>query len=270
MRIRVLQLGAVLALAAGSAMADPTITVLPALAPNGFGSPSYAGWQQNAIYALMHGLSTYGDPTLPTYYHQVSNVSQEDVLVTSFPSWHGQANPGGVFGPAFASELGTRVLFGLVINGNGSQFSISQLSFVMSSTDPYNGLGYSFPGGYGYSDGWVGVQKGGDGLLGTSDDVLIKGGASTQLVDALYGRGSGNGYWPSCAPGPCTIAEQQAALDEAAGYNAPDPYLFMGEYSLGGFTGQAQVTITPTPEPFSIVLLGSVVTLLATRLRRKR
>lgn len=265
-----LKLGALLSLAAGSLFADPTLTVFPSLSPNGFGSPSYAGWQANAIYALMHGLTSYGNPALPTYYQQVSSIAQENNLVTSFPSWMGQANPAAVFGPAFAKELGNRLLFGLAIDGNGGQFSISQLSFVMSSTDPYHGLDYSYAAGsYNYSAAYVGVRKGLDDKIGTSDDVLITSGANTQLVDALFGRGSGNAFWPSCAPGPCTTVEQQAALDEAAGYG-PDPYLFTGEYSLGGATGRAEVNITPTPEPYSIVLLGSGLVLLAARLRRKR
>ncbi len=270
MRLKIL---VALWLLAGCAFADPQIYVLPALAPNGWGSASFSGWQDNAIYALENGLSAYGDPTLPTYYQQAgSSIPQSENQVTSFNSWMGQTDPGTVFGSAFASELGNRLHFGLVILGNGTQFSISQLSFVGTSSDPANYLGFGWnTGDYDYSPGYVGVVHHTGGA-----DTYVTSGPNTQLVDELYSRGSGNAAWP-CGPGdpsPCgTPAEQQAAIDAAAAYNGT-PYTFSGTYTLAGpdntaWKGTAEVTLVPTPEPMSIVFLGTVLCGVFTGVRRK-
>ncbi len=146
--ILVKQLFLLTGLAAASALAGPiTIDVRPALAPNGFGSPSYAAWLANAYEALSTGAASAGTPGTPSYYEQRDQFDGRENMVTSFNSWLGQADPAPAFGAAFASELGNRILFGLFINGNGSQFSISQLSFTAVSTDPGNVLGFGFGAG---------------------------------------------------------------------------------------------------------------------------
>lgn len=124
----------------------------------------------------------------PGYYEQADSIDGRDIFVTRFNSWRGYADPGTVFGPAFASELGNLMLFGLVVNRNGSQFSISQLGFWAFITSPGDALGFSFgAGSYNYGNGYFGVLAWLDGILFTSDAVLITGGPNTQLVDALVG-----------------------------------------------------------------------------------
>ena len=217
--------------AAGAAHAI-TITVTPALAPNAFGSPSYAPWVGNAVTALYNGQPSAGAPGTPSYYQAQSNVQAKDLVVTNFSAWMGQAEPGG----SFAGEFGNRGHFGLSIRGDGAKFSISQLSFSATSTDPGDLLAFDFlTGEYDYSTSYVGVLAGADGIVGTGDDTFITSGANTQLVDALFGRGSGNALEGLCAG--CTPAQEQAAIDAAAGSFGGQPFKFTGTYQLHAVTG---------------------------------
>jgi len=251
---------------------DPTIEVIPSLAPNAYGSPSYAQYVSNATYAIQHGLSTYGDQNLPSYYQAAPStllVSQN--IVTGFSSWNGVASPGG----AFASELGNRLSFGLLILGNGTKFSISQLSFDAVSTDTATpdslGFGYSAgPNGYGYSSGYVGIIYGSGGQSDTGAGyTYITSGDNTQLVDEVVGRGSGNA-WAAYSNdlGGTTLQDK---IDNAVANVGPTPFNFTGTYTLNGFaapiTGSATVEFVPglspqdappVPEPITMagLLLG--------------
>ena len=144
------------------------IDVTPWVAPNVFGSPSYAAAEANAIYALFHNLNSQGAAG-PTQFNAQSNVTSKEVVVTGFNSWRGQTAPGA----PYQNELGNRMLFGLKIDGDGSQFSISQLSFAATSSDPFNALAFGFAqGSYNYGLGYQGVLKGQDGILFTGDDTF--------------------------------------------------------------------------------------------------
>src|SRR4051812_34787659 len=102
--MRFLITGLALASLAGVAGADSfNIVVSPSLAPNFFGSSSFAGYQSNAVYAIGNGLSTYGDPSSPTYYEKIGGpISVASAIVTGFPSWRGNADVSGVY----ANEYG--------------------------------------------------------------------------------------------------------------------------------------------------------------------
>jgi hypothetical protein len=258
-------LAATLAVCATGAQAQtrggPVITVTPSVAPNAFGSPSYADYVTNATGALHDGAASRGDPSLPSYYQAQSDVLASQVTVTSFPTWLGQQNPGAVFGAAFANELGNRMLFGITINGEGSQFSISQLGFSATSNDPSGSLDFAFAtGSYNYSASYEGVLAGPDGILFTADDTYITSGPSTQLVDGLVGRGSGNANEATCLEGPCaTVAERQALLDSATAANAQIS-AFTGTYTLGDSTGSGTFNISggavPEPATWAMMILG--------------
>ena len=173
-----------------AAQAQITIDVTPSLAPNAFGSPNWNGYVSNSVYALMNGLSTYGSAGSPDYYSTIIGpIQARDNIVTGFNSWRGDANPGVTYGAAYAGEYGTRVHFGLHIDGHGTQFSIADMSITMSSSDPGNGLGWTFAAGsYNYSSSYVGV------IHDPSGDIFVTSGPNTQLVDELFARGSGNAY----------------------------------------------------------------------------
>jgi hypothetical protein len=246
-----------------------TIDVTPWVAPNVFGSPSYAAAEANAIYALYHNLNSHGAAG-PTQFNAQSNVTSSEVIVTGFNSWRGVASPGA----PFQSELGNRMLFGLVIDGQGSQFSISQLSFAATSSDPGNLLAFGFNAGqYNYGAGYQGILKGQDGILFTGDDQFITSGLNTQLVDGLVGRGSGSSFAAYCQLPNCTSpAQWQGQIDEAAAYPGSS-FSFTGVYSLGGDNfGEGTFNISAVPEPstWAMMILGFAgIGFLAHRRARK-
>jgi hypothetical protein len=258
----------------GSARGDLVVNVYPSVAPNAFGSPSYPAYVANAIQALELGLTSNGTPGTPSYYQQIplgATISTTEDIVTGFPSWLGLANPGAVFGSPFANELGNRLLYGLVIRGGGGdQFSISQLSFTASSSDPSNSLGFSFAAGsYNYGPDYVGVLYNGN-PSDMSKWTLITSGPNTQLVDAVYGRGSGN----AIAVYDNGVDSLQTQLTQAI---AAIPSLtYTGTYSVTDvnsqtFTATATTNLLPTPEPATFVSAGvGVICVAFVCFRRRR
>jgi hypothetical protein len=257
-----------LAPAVASASAAITIDVTPSVAPNAFGSPSYGDYVSNAVYALGNGLGSYGDSSLPSFYQATSGkVKANQVIVTGFNSWLGKADPGTAFGPAYASELGNRMLFGVVISdhNDGHQFSISDLSFTAHSSDPGHVLDFTFgQGSYNYSNQYVGVVFNADGSV----NHTVTSGPNTQLVDEVIGRGSGNALDAYCSS--CSTAGEQAAIDAAAGLT-PHSYKFVGTYSIGGQTGAGAFSVgVPEPATWATMILGlGAIGAVARRSRRR-
>lgn len=258
---------------AARSTAQVTIDVFPTIAPNVVGSPHASAWMANAFDALYTGTGTAGTSGTPGYYTVApAIIPVGDVLVTSFASWRGIADPGTAFGSDFAAERGNRLHFSLLINGHGQSFSIAQLSFTLSTSDPGNDLGFTFASGtYEYNAGYVGVLFGADGALGGGDDTFITSGANTQQVDALIGRGSGNAWWPVHTDGD-GLTDQEVLDGTAAGIALNTPILATGRYTLdlgGGFvSSQASVTIIPEPSTYGLLLAG--VSIGWALLRRRR
>jgi hypothetical protein len=227
------------------------ITVTPALAPNQFGSPSYSTWQSNALTALELGQSTYGDPLSPTYYSAApTDLTVDQNVVTDFSSWMGVADPSG----AFAGEYGNRLSFGVDIKGDGSLISISDLGFSAVSTDPSDSLGFGFgTGSYNYSAAYVGIIYG----IGGGPDTFITSGPSTQEVNEIVGRGSGNA-WEALLSDPTDFpgATPQAVINNVASdYDlGSGPFDFTGTYTLGTDSGSATV-VFQTPDQASALTL---------------
>ena len=204
-------------------------------------------------------------------------------------AWQGNASPGAGFG----SELGNRIHYGLFINGNGSQFSISQLTFAFDGDGASNYFDFNFGTGYQYGaydydglgnyGGYVGIRKGMDGILGTGDDVFITSGADTQLVDALIGRGSGMADAVYCGAvpdtsGPCGAANQSYIDNEIAFIRADGFTQLKGTYSLlnanGAPTATGSATVVfaaagvPEPATWAMMILG--FGFVGASLRRRR
>jgi hypothetical protein len=258
-------IASVVGLGLSSAAGAATIQVIPSIAPNGFGSPSWTQYQQNAVDAIAAGSTSFGSGA--AQYVALANgttVNLKDVTVTGFESWMGVAAPNT---PQYSGEYGNRMHFGVKIDGQGSQVSISQLAFSGNSSDPNNTLAFSYGvGQYDYGAGWVGHLKGADNTLWTNDDVLITSGANTQLVDGIAGRGSGNSLdIYSTDPG----ATNQDKIDNV--FNVwdiqPDTeFSFTGTYTLGADVGSASFDLVP--EPASLGVLSLIGGLLLRRQRR--
>lgn len=239
------------------AHAGVIIMVFPSPAPNFFGSPSFSGYAANAINALENGLSSVGNPAAtPTAYYRVSQENDKDNIVTGFPSWLAFANPGTVFGPAFASELGNRLHFGLAIIGtNGTTFSLSELSFDMESSDP--GDTFQFIGNFSppsdpsndYSPTRVGVAL---------DGTFITSGPSSQVVKAFYYVGVGNAVAPNDVS--CTTGTDQQQIDcVQAFYDSIMPFRITTTYTLTDpstgdviGSGNASVLFTNAADAFQV------------------
>jgi hypothetical protein len=226
-----------------------TITVFPALAPNRWGSPSWNAWASNAATAILNGYSSFGDPSLPSYYRQITNaVPVTNNLVTSFPSWMGVANPGAAFGPNFANESGNRLTFGMDIKGGTNLISIAQLSFIMASTDPGNTLNWSYsPVPYSYSGlntgsanpVYLGIIYGPNGQR-----TYVTNGPATQLVNEIVTCGSGNAWWPDGTSAD-SIAVQQSNILACAEQAGTQLFSFTGSYVIDGVAGSDAVTFNP-------------------------
>jgi hypothetical protein len=275
-RIR-LGLAAALCLVAGSAVparADLTIDVTPSVAPNAFGSPSYGNYVSNAVHALENGLTSYGAPNSPSYYQALSNgaqINHDQVLVSGFPSWLGTADPGTAFGSAFANELGNRLLFGLNIQGNGTKFAISGLSFTETSSDPSNALGFTFAtGSYNYSNDYVGVIYGAGGKNDVGGYTYITSGSNNQMVDALYGRGSGNAFDVyTTSPGATTQEKLDIALAGIQDMTLTGKYSLIGPW--GNTLGTGLASVNAVPEPSALISTGIGVMLsIGYALRHRR
>ena len=217
-----------------------TITVIPALAPNVYGSPNWNAWVSNATIAIANGYSTYGDPSSPSYYQRAPAViSVTNDIVTGFPSWDGLADPGDIFGANFSQELGNRLQFGIDIKGGTNLISISQLSFSAQSTDPGNTLGFAFAqGSYNYSASYVGIIYGPGGT-----NTYITSGPATQLVNEIVGRGSGNAWDMYDTSGD--IASEQSNILVCASQVGNQPFNFTGTYTIAGVSGSNSVTLNP-------------------------
>jgi hypothetical protein len=261
--VRSALLGFAALLAAPAARADVVITVAPSIGPNIFGSPSYDAYAQNALQALQSGGSTAGTPGTPSFYQALpsgSTISPSDIVVTDFPSWRGTADPTG----AYANELGSRLYFGLSVlpvpGTPSTQFSISQLSFTATG-DPTGTLNLDFPGGYEYSSDYVGLIFNADGTI-----TQVTSGPSTQLVDALVGRGTTNGYSIVSTDPGATDQDKINNFVPAGGFT------YTGTYSLGNQSASASVDIAPAavPTPPSVLLLGFGFVALAGRRLRTR
>lgn len=260
----------VLAAAAMPVSGSPIqISIMPSIAPNSFGGAGWPGYAANALASLETSQLTAGDPWLPSYYSaQTTPVYPMDLIVTDFPSWLGQAAPAEAFGPAFANEYGNRVHFGLVINGNGTKFSLSELMFTVASNDPLNLLGFTFAqGSYNYSDTYVGIIDSGNG------PIYVTGGPSTQMVDRVVGSGSGGGLTVYC--GTCTVEQQRLAILQAL--PAFDGMTRLtGTYSLldegNGVLASASawVDVAPVPEPGGMVLVLGGLVLIGIGMARRR
>lgn len=241
--------------------ADFLVEVVASSAPNFLSSPSWSDYATAAVFSLENGAGNIGDRnTDPTAYEQFSDgmlISSNEMIVSNFASWRGQANP-----PApFNLERGNRLHFGLHILGDGTmQFNMDQVEYEITSDDG-NSLGFSGDlSGDNYSTVRVGIDWGADRMKGGGDDTTITSGPGTQLVDEFIYVGVGNAWDASTQPGP----SDQDKLDQVRQSLFPDyPITVTGIYRLNDGGGNTLATgstfVVVVPEPGAAVLLAGLV-----------
>lgn len=252
-RSRIACLCILASVASVAAYADVTMTECFSSAPNAFGSPSWTDYVTNAIAGIQNGCSATGNPASPTYYQSGTTFLPGDLIVTDYNSWKGEANPTG----AFSAEEGNRLHAGLLATDNGNsadRFSLSELTFNMSSSDPANSL--QFVGGFDASDSYSATRVGIINNPG-GGETLITSGSSTQLVDELVYVGVGNAFC-SGSPGDCGGASFTSIADLVSYMNSNAPFSVSNTYALvdgagatiASISGTAQVSATPEPAEF--------------------
>jgi len=244
------------------AFAQVTLQVFPSSAPNSYGSPSWAGYEANALNSLENNLGNIGSrATDPTAYEIAGPfVQPSDFMVTTFNSWQGVAGP---LAAPFASELGNRMHFGLHAS-SATPFDLAEVTFSISSSDPANSLGYvdDLSGCNFNGTSRIGVNWGADGIKGTSDDIVYTAGNvgnDHTLVNELFYIGAGNALWPGgddLNPGN-PAGGKQAAIDASTSYvMGYAPFAVTGSYTILGDTGSATVTAIPEPATVSLLALA--------------
>jgi len=258
------------ATAAPPAAADVIIDVYASSAPNIFGSPSWGGYLSNAMNALQNELSNVGGSrdTTPTAYEQLGDkFVPGDVMVTSFNSWRGVANPAA----PFAAEFGNRIHFGLLARGtDGMQFSLSEVNYNVTSSDSGNFLGFAgnLAGTTLNGTTRIGVLYGTNGVWdnGGGDDILLVANQNDAfLMDALIYVGVGNAFWPTV---PTDGPTGQDALNNFAAWIDLNVQTITGTYSIGDFSGSA--VLTNASEPAAIAIFGLALAGIAAAARRRR
>jgi hypothetical protein len=265
----VLCVAALVGLASTAAQASVTIDVYASSAPNVGASPSWPGYLTNALNSLENGLGTTGNPTLdPTAYAVLGTTVQPgQMMVTSFNSWLGVANPGS----PFQNEFGNRLHFGLHAYSTDQKFVLNDLTFAIQSSDA-NVLGYTGDFvGYNYSSTRIGIDYV-DGIKGNGNDIVYTSGNGLTPVNEIDYVGVGNAYWPGGDdPNPANPAGgAQAAMDAAVAYiDSNYPLSVTGTYWIGEATGSATVTTTPEPCTLAIwSLLGGIGAIVGYRRRK--
>ncbi len=244
-----------------------TLVVVPSVAPNVYGSPSWGAYATNALNSLENGLGDIGDRSVdPTAYKVAGPVIHSgDLIVTSSNSWRGDLSPTG----AFAGEYGNRPHFGLHAYGDGlTQFRLEDLSFEMTSSDPIISF-YGGSGALGYEGDFVGlnyngttrygVDWGADNAKGGGDDTYYTSGNGTTFVDEIVYVGVGNAWWPDSTP------EGIRQINRFIGFY--QPYSVDCTYDILGQTGYSSVDVV-VPLPISSAMALAGIALVAIRRRR--
>src|SRR5579884_736647 len=239
-----------------------SILSFPSVGPNNSLSLSWSQYASDALTSIETGGGNTGNPASdPTAYATVSALNPGDLILSSFPSWEGIADPSG----AFAGEYGDQLLFGLQILGNGNYFRLSNLYNTMASSDAGDSLGGNSGGFSSYGPYLLGIDCGSDGICGTADDTIYQNGESASLpVNELFYVGVGAAFDATNEPG----ATNQDKLDSLTSFvlmNAP--FSVSNTYTLYsddattvlGASSSTLTVLAPSsvPEPVSSALLGT-------------
>ncbi|MFM9873124.1 MAG: PEP-CTERM sorting domain-containing protein [Fimbriimonadaceae bacterium] len=228
------------------------IDVYASAAPNAFGSANWGGYVSNALTAIEGGLGTYGaaGPTQFNNYAGETHLVSENIA-TGYTSWLGNANPSAPFN----NELGTRWHFGVRVLGQGSQFTLQNLTYNMTSVEqPSLNFSGNFVGAT-YSPTRYGIDYV-DGIKGNGNDIIYSTGNGTTLVDELVYVGVGNAFASYVTdPGATNQDKLDGVVASIAGYTLTTQYgLDFGAGNVA--TGSAFTNFQAVPEPATMSLIG--------------
>ena len=194
-----------------------SVTISPiylSIGPDANTSSSYAAYTANAQTAVANGLSSVGGniQVTPSAFNLIGSgstvaVDGSSITNTPFPSWLGVADPTG----ALSGEQGNMLFWSVVLTGsNGSNISLSQVTFAQSSNDPLNYFGdpaNPFTATYSnYAPDSVGI---------TSTGTKITSGASTQQVNEIILTGFAAAQSGYGVPTSGTDAQKLQQIDDA-------------------------------------------------------
>ena len=193
---------------AAAVFSAPIVTVIPTIGPSNVGfTANYLAWEANVINGMRNNTTPGSGVDLYNPLANGASVAAGSFLTTEnagFPSWLGQADPGTVFGPSFANELGGRLYFSVKVVDSTASFSLADINVgpvFFFGTDGSGAL--SGPLGGDYAPDVVGI----DG----SNNVLESDEPGSTLVKELYFVGVAGGYQVTSA-----VGTQQQRLDAAA------------------------------------------------------
>lgn len=230
----------------GVAAAAPLLYIDPSIGPDPFLSTSFDLYSADALWALQHNLSSFG-AVGPGYYSQLSGFfTPNEVIGTNFYSWMGQAPPP----PLYATETGNMLYYGLVIYGNGTEFTLSDITF---NDDFYGNIGPTeLLANVAFGARLIGINYGPNGVPGGGDDIIYNGtvavGTPSTLLDALYFSGFGDQFY---VDDPTKLASDIADISNACCAYSTGTYTL----TVGGHTFVIEGTLN-TPEPGTVALVG--------------
>ncbi len=189
--------------------ADIALMQMYSIAPNF--DPASASWNQfvNNLIAgsTSSGFNNSGAPNSPSYFRGLDDILIKGQLPLAwrsfttgggreFNSWLGQANPGQVFGPAFANETGSQLHSPFLVLASGGPIRITNITTHRFSAVQNGGMVPvdSFTNNR-WSAARIGVTSfGPDGVLGGGDDSYVtSGNMADTLVLAYITTGPGIG-----------------------------------------------------------------------------
>ncbi len=151
-------------------------------------------------------------------------------------------------------------MFGVAaVATGGAQLALNQMRFDIYAEGTPETDGYHFGVVFlnsNYNSGIFSVRVGADGLLNTSDDIVLTSGDGSLFVDAIYCAGFSEIGWSISTPSQLLTIEQHAGFRMWCDWTVYHP--------LGTIIGTDSVEVVPAPG--AVGLVG--VALLARRRRR--